>query len=78
MTIPKLKCPECGVPLVEASGRGCYDEDGNYGEHRLGCRCPWCSWMWFDDQPEVACECGALVGVEVDDGTAYAVTEEDK
>lgn len=62
---PKLKCPECGDPLVSAHGRGRYDADGNYIEHRHGCRCRYCDWMWFDDAKPVRCECGALVGVGV-------------
>ena len=69
---PWLGCPECGEPAVEAHGRGRYDADGNYIEHRDGCRCAWCDWMWFDDRAPVACRCGALVGVVIDDGHAYA------
>lgn len=74
MTTPKLSCPECGVPLVPATGRGRHDKDGNYVEHRDGCRCPWCDWVWFDDEPPVECECGARVVVVIDDDAAYART----
>ncbi len=69
---PWLDCPQCGVPVIEAHGRGKYDSDGNYCEHRDGCRCAWCDWMWFDDCDPVACKCGALIGVHIDDGHAYA------
>lgn len=68
---PKLPCPECGEALIEASGRGRYDDDGNFIEHRLG---PYCDWMWFDDIEPVRCECGTWVGIEVDDGAAYTVS----
>ena len=71
---PLLACPECGEPLIPAHGRGRYDRDGNYIEHRDGCRCPWCQWMWFDDADPVRCACGALVVVEIDDDAAYATT----
>jgi hypothetical protein len=32
--------------------------------------------MWFDDRDPVTCACGAVVGVDVDDGHAYAKTIE--
>lgn len=67
-----LACPECGVALIPAHGRGRYDREGNYIEHREGCRCAWCGWMWFDDRPPVTCACGAVVRVEVDDVYAHA------
>ncbi|HEY0881625.1 MAG TPA: hypothetical protein VGE37_03200, partial [Archangium sp.] len=69
---PTLNCPACGVPLIEAQGRGRHDRDGNYIEHREGCRCAWCGWMWFDDMEPMKCTCGALVRVEIDDETAFA------
>lgn len=69
---PMLDCPECGTPLVRPHGRGYYDKDGEYIAHRDGCRCRWCDWMWFDDQPTDDCECGACVTVEVDEQHAYA------
>ena len=78
MTRPSLKCPECSAPLIPAHGRGRYDQDGNYIEHRDGCRCHWCGWMWFDDADPVTCACGAVVGVNTDDGYAYATMKEVK
>lgn len=72
---PKLACPSCGTGLIPPHGRGRYDDDGNYIEHRDGCRCPWCEWMWFDDTDPVHCECGAHVLVRVDDDHAYAAEE---
>lgn len=74
---PNLACPECGVPLLPATMRARHDDDGNLIEHRLGCRCAWCEWMWSDDDDPVRCACGALVGVSVDDDAAYATTIED-
>ena len=76
MTALFLRCPECGVNLIEAHGRGRYDGDGEYVAHRDGCRCPWCEWMWFDDRDPVTCACGAVVGVDADDSHAYAKTIE--
>lgn len=71
--VPALSCPECGAKgLIPAHGRGRYDGDGNYLEHREGCRCLYCDWMWFDDRDPVTCACGSVVHVEVDDGHAYA------
>lgn len=70
---PVLNCPDCGEPLISAHGRGRFDEDGNFIEHRGSCRCPWCGWMWFDDQEPVVCACGSVVGVNCDDDHAYAV-----
>lgn len=67
-----LDCPECSTPLIPAHGRGRYDEDGDYVEHRDGCRCPWCDWTWFDDADPVTCACGAVVGVKCDEEYAYA------
>lgn len=74
---PKLGCPRCGEPLIAAHGRGRYDRDGNYIEHRDGCRCAWCGWMWFDDAAPVRCECGAAVRVDVDDDHAYTTETPD-
>lgn len=72
----KLNCPECGDPLIAAHGRGRYDKEGNFVEHRESCRCPHCEWVWFDDAEPVGCPCGALVRVVEDDGYAYAQTVE--
>jgi hypothetical protein len=70
-TIPFLDCLSCGEDLIPAHGRACLEEDG--GEHRDGCRCPYCQWVWYDDREPVRCKCGALVRVKVEDETAYAV-----
>lgn len=70
---PMLDCPTCGEPLIAAHGRGRFDEDGNIIAHRTACRCRWCNWIWYDDEPPVDCSCGARVGVDVDDGSAFAV-----
>lgn len=70
---PKLDCPSCGVGLIPAHGCGRYDENGNFLEHRNGCQCPWCEWMWSDDADPVTCGCGAVVGVRIEDETACAV-----
>jgi hypothetical protein len=75
-TPPKLECPKCGVALIEATERGYLNRDGEWIEHRAGCRCPWCDWAWHDDREPVRCECGALVGVGCDDGHAYATEEQ--
>lgn len=72
-----LDCPECSTPLIPAHGRGRHDQDGNYVEHRDGCRCPWCDWAWFDDADPVTCACGAVVGVKVDEDYAYATMIEE-
>jgi hypothetical protein len=72
MTPPSLDCPECGVPLIPATGRGYYDEDGEYCEHREGCECHRCEWMWFDDTDPTSCTCGAKVLIRIDDQHAYA------
>lgn len=72
---PYLSCPECGVELIPASGRGCIDSDGNDIWHRDGCRCHWCAWWWSEDEERV-CECGARVAVTVDDGHAYAIARD--
>lgn len=72
MTRPSLDCPECSTPLIPAHGRGRTDEDGNYVEHRDGCRCHWCGWIWLDDADPVTCACGAIVVVAVDEEYAYA------
>lgn len=72
MTKPMLRCPECGTPLIAPHGRGRYDRDGNYHEHRDGCRCAWCDWMWFDDADPVRCQCGSLVCVDANDDHASA------
>lgn len=74
---PKLPCPECGHPAIAAHGRGRYDSDGNYCEHRDGCRCHWCSWMWFDDADPVRCACGVLLKISVDDDAAYVTQVEE-
>lgn len=71
-TTPSLVCPNCGEPLIPPSGRGGFDDDGNYIEHREACRCPHCAPMWFDDAPPVRCACGITARVEVDDEHAYA------
>ena len=78
LALPKLDCPNCGVGLISPHGRGRYDSDGNYAEHRDGCRCPWCDWMWFDDAEPVECLCGARVRVVVDNGRAYARLDADR
>ena len=72
MKASALNCPECGVALIPATGRGRHDRDGNFVAHRDGCRCSWCDWVWFDDEPPVECKCGARGKVEIDDGAAYA------
>jgi hypothetical protein len=69
---PKLDCPECGVPLIPAHGRGRFNDDGEYVVHRDGCRCHWCQWVWFDDMDPVKCACGAAVVVDIDDKSASA------
>lgn len=69
---PLLDCPNCGEPLIPASGRGGWDDDGDFVEHGEGCRCPWCEWVWHDDAEPVRCKCGALVKVAIDDEHAYA------
>ena len=69
---PKLLCPECNVPLIEANARGRLDKSGEWIEHRAGCRCAWCDWAWHDDDEPTLCDCGALVGVCCDDGVASA------
>lgn len=69
---PKLDCPECGEGLIPAHGRGLHDEDGNYVEHRDGCRCHWCDWVWFDDAAPMQCACGAVCRVHCDDDHAFA------
>lgn len=74
VTPPMLDCPECGVPLLPATDRGRRDKDGNEISHGIACRCRWCDWMWWEDDPVVRCKCGAVVCVEDDDGFAYAVT----
>lgn len=71
-----LDCPECCAPLIPAHGRGRFDEDGEFVEHREGCRCPWCDWAWFDDQDPVTCACGVAVVVKCDDQYAYASVKE--
>ena len=68
---PRLRCPECGAACLTATHRGRHDDDENYIAHRDDCRCRWCDWMWGDDQRE-RCECGVMLGVEDDDGRAYA------
>lgn len=73
---PSLDCPECGVPLIPAHGRGRYDRDGNEVTHDDACRCRWCDWWWWDDGEPVTCACGAVVMVREEDGTAYATTGE--
>lgn len=73
---PSLACPECGVPLIPAHGRGRVDRDGDDIPHGGACRCRWCGWMWWDDRGPTRCACGALVRVKVDDGHAYASTVE--
>lgn len=69
--IARLECPACNQPAIPAHGRGRLDRDGNYVEHRDGCRCPHCDWMWFDDRGPVTCSCGVKLTVEVDDSHAY-------
>ncbi len=69
---PMLDCPKCSKPLIPATGRGRFDSDGEYLEHRDACRCPRCDWMWFEESDPVDCECGARVRVVVDDERAYA------
>lgn len=70
---PFLSCPCCGADCFQSESRGRFDRDGNFIAHAIGCRCRWCEWMWWDDAPPVRCECGALVGVEIDDDHAHAV-----
>lgn len=70
---PYLDCPKCGESLFQSTERGRHDEHGNYIGHRLECRCRWCGWIWFSDAAPVTCTCGAVVGVDIDDGTAYAI-----
>jgi hypothetical protein len=69
---PKLACPNCGVDLIAAHGRGLHNANGEYIEHRDGCRCAWCDWMWFDDHEPATCECGARVVVRIDDDRAFS------
>lgn len=70
---PSLDCPECSEPLIPAHGRGRFDRDGNEIMHADECRCRWCDWWWTGGDAPVACACGALVGVDADDGVAFAV-----
>lgn len=63
---PYLDCPECGKPLIPASGRGQL-RDGEYMDHRDGCRCPYCHWVWLDDGDLVTCSCGAVARVALGD-----------
>ncbi len=67
MSIPKMDCPSCGEPLIEADGRGYYDKDGNEVTHKITCRCSRCNWWWFDDAEPVECSCGAKVIISIDD-----------
>jgi hypothetical protein len=71
MERPSLACPECGIDLIPAHGRGRFDRDGNEIVHRDECRCRWCDWWWYEDEDPVTCACGAVVGVSVDDDHAY-------
>lgn len=74
-TRPALACPECGEEgVIPAHGRGRNDRDGNEVWHRDTCRCRWCTWWWSDDADPVVCQCGAAIGVVVDDDHAYAST----
>jgi hypothetical protein len=72
---PSLSCPECGVDLIPAHGRGRYDRDGNDIWHADACRCRWCSWWWSDGEAPVTCACGANVRVVCDDGHAWTKSE---
>lgn len=74
---PSLCCPGCGQPLIPAQERGRHDADGNYNQHRADCRCRWCEWIWFDDAPPVACACGTVAVVGIDDRHAYAMPDPD-
>lgn len=69
---PMLACPECGVDLIPAHGRGRHDKDGNHITHRDECRCRWCDWYWYDDAEPVKCACGVVVKVDTDDDHAFA------
>lgn len=69
---PKLNCPNCGEGLIPATDWGADDEDGNFVTHPRECGCGDCNWQWWDNQPPVACSCGSLVRVHVDDDSAYA------
>lgn len=69
---PYLDCPECSEPLFPATRRGRHDEDRNFIRHRDECRCRWCQWIWFDNVAPVTCACGAVVGIDCEDGDATA------
>lgn len=69
---PWLQCPSCDEDLIQATHRARYDHNGELVEHRDGCRCPWCEWMWYDSDPIVTCQCGAAACVRIDDDRAYA------
>jgi DNA-directed RNA polymerase subunit RPC12/RpoP len=75
--IPSLECPECGAEAIPATGRG-RNTDDEFIEHRDGCRCSYCDWVWMDGT-EVTCACGAKLITDVDDGYAYVrLTNEDE
>ena len=77
---PFLECTECGVKLIPADMRGLWDDEGGFVEHREGCRCSRCDWMWSENYEPVRCGCGARVIVAVDDNDgprAYARTVEE-
>jgi hypothetical protein len=77
---PWLNCPECGGDVLQAKRRGYYEDDGEgeYIEHRDGCRCPYCGWMWSEEDEPERCGCGALCEVRVygPDEVAAVLVEE--
>lgn len=73
---PSLDCPECGVALIPAHGRGRHDYNGDEIMHADACRCRWCDWWWYDDGTPYACACGASVVVKEDGGSVSASTVE--
>lgn len=70
--VPVLDCPDCGRGLIPAQTRGRTDDDGNYIEHNILCRCRWCDWTWWDDGERFECSCGSVARVHIDDDHAYA------
>jgi hypothetical protein len=68
--IPAMECPMCGIEAIPATGRG-RNTDDEFVEHREGCRCAHCTWVWADSH-EVTCHGWQPVRAKESEALAWA------